>query len=626
MTRTTGPAARRTSTSSARDPRPPTPRTRRRRPVAERAGRRQSVVLGIVLLVSAVFAGRLVYVQAIAGPALAQAAVDARSISNVIIAPRGNILDANGEVLATSVSTYNLILELDQVPAYTLTDDDGAVIGRGATALAQQLAPILGVDVNELGAELVGDPSEETGRKYYVLARKVSPEVRQQVAALRIPGYSEETNSTRSYPNGTVAGPLLGWVNDEGQGADGVESVYSSLLQGTDGVQTYQLGAAGQLIPTGAQSSTPALAGCDITLTIDLDIQYTAEQVITDAVNTYGAEWGAVAVIETETGRIRALADSNPYDPTTPPTERLTQKDELLAPSLQGTYEPGSTGKIVTVSAAVEEGLVTPTTAVEDPYYLTVGGQTFHDHTEHPDQILTTTGVLAESANTGTVNIGSMMSDATRYDYMTKFGWGSSPGLGMGESSGILANYEDWDGRQRYTTMFGQGVAVSLLQNAGVFNTLGNQGMHVDPQLVDGWTCDGVYTANEPSVPEQVVSPETAQTMIGMMESVIDEGGTGTHAAVEGYRVAGKTGTAQTADGAGGLTATTASFVGIVPADDPQLTIAVVVYKPTSGFFGGTIAAPVFHDVAAFALPDLGIAPSTEPATPYPLTPDGDTD
>ena len=597
---------------------------RRTRPVVERAGRRQNVILAVVLLVAAVFAGRLVYVQTIVGPALAQAATDERSFSRLVVAPRGEILDASGEVLATSIATYNLILDLDQVPRYQLVDDDGEVLGYGATALAAQLAPILDVDAAELGARLVGDPSDPTGRQYFVLARKVSAEVRQQVAALNIPGFSDETNSTRSYPNGTVAGPLLGWINAEGDGVDGVESVYTDLLAGTDGQETYELGAAGQLIPSGSQSSTPAIAGCDIHLTIQLDIQYTAEQVITETVKKYGAEWGAVAVMDTDTGRLIALADSKPYDPSDPPTDLIGRDGTMLAPSLQGTYEPGSTGKVVTVTAAVEEGLVTPTTPIEDPYWLTVGGQRFHDHSEHPDQILTTTGVLAESANTGTVNIGALMSDKTRYGYMQAFGWGSSPGLGMGESSGILAPYDQWDGRQKYTTMFGQGVAVSLLQNTGVFNTLGNQGMHVDPQLVDGWTCDGAYTAADPSVPEQVVSPETAQTMMGMLESVTDDGGTGTHAAVEGYRVAGKTGTAQTADGAGGITATTASFVGIVPADDPELTIGVVIYKPSSGFFGGTIAAPVFHDVAAFALPDLGVPPSTEPATPFPLTPDGD--
>ena len=587
-----------------------------------RHDRRQSVILTIVLAVSALFAGRLVYVQTIAGPALAQEAADLRSFSSIIVAPRGEILDADGHVLATSVSTYNLILDLDEVPNYELEDADGEVIGVGATALAQQLAPILGMDAHELGARLVGDPGNSRGRHYFVLARKVSAEIRQQVAALRIPGFFSETNSTRVYPNGTVAGPLLGWVNADGDGVSGVEMVYSSLLTGTDGEESFELGSAGQLIPTGSRSETPAVAGCDIHLTIDLDIQYTAEQAITEAVNTYGATWGAVVVMDTETGELLALADSNPYDPSDPPTDRFAKKDALLSPALQASYEPGSTGKVLTVLSALEEGVVTPTTVIEDPYQLTIGGQTFHDHTEHPDQLLTTTGVLAESANTGTINIGSLMSDETRYSYMERMGWTSSPGLGMGEAAGQVRSPDQWDGRTRFTTMFGQGVAVSLLQNTGVFNTIGNQGMHVDPVLVDGWTCDGEFVENERSEPEQVVSPESSEMMIRMLESVIADGGTGTSASVEGYRVAGKTGTAQTADGAGGITATTASFVGIAPADDPQITIGVVIYKPTSGFFGGSIAAPVFQDVAAFALPDLGIAPSGEDADPYPLAPD----
>lgn len=597
---------------------------RRRRPFSEvgRPERRQNTIMAIVLVLATVFAGRLVYVQAIAGPGLAEAAAADRSFSSVILAPRGDIVDSSGEVLATSVDTYDLILDLDLVPAYELTDASGEVVGRGAAALAPQLATILGMDANELGAELVGEPATSKGRKYYVLARNVSSEIRQQVAALRIPGFSDEPRTSRNYPNGTVAGPLLGWVNSAGDGIVGLEDAYQSMLAGTDGTSAYELGSAGQLIPSGNQSQTGAVPGCDLHLTIDLDIQYTAEQVITEAVETYGAAWGAVSVVETSTGRIVALADSNGFDPGDPPEERYADQNAILAPSYQAIYEPGSTGKVLTVLAALEEGVVTPTSEVNDPYLLTVNGQTFKDHTEHPDQVLTTTGVLAESANTGTINIGSLMSDEARYEYMRLMGWGETTGLGLfGEPSGIVANYADWDGRQRYTTMFGQGIAVSLLQNTGVFNTIGNQGMHVDPQLVDGWTCDGVYEAAPTSDPIQVVSPESSQQMIQMLESVTDEGGTGTNAAVEGYRVAGKTGTAQTADGAGGITATTASFVGIVPADDPQLTIGVVIYKPTSGFFGGTIAAPVFHDVAAFALPDLGIEPSTEAAEPYPLVP-----
>ncbi|MFV0254403.1 MAG: peptidoglycan D,D-transpeptidase FtsI family protein [Beutenbergiaceae bacterium] len=595
------------------------------RPIDGRlSAKRQNVILLLVFALALACTARLVYVQTIAGPALAAAAAEERSLTQALIAPRGDILDRNGQVLATSLVTYNLILDLNQIPAYTARNGDGEAVGYGAAALAPELASILGLDINELGAELVGDPQESTGRGYYVLARNVTPEIEQQVAALRIPGFTAELSSTRTYPNANVAGPLLGWVNSASSGVTGLELAYQEILAGTDGSMTYERGAAGQLIPTASQSQTPAIPGCDISLTIDRDIQYTAEQVISQAVSTYGASWGAVSVMETETGRILALADSGGYDPNSPPEDRFTDQDEILAPSYQAVYEPGSTGKVLTVLSALEEGVVTPTSAIADPYRLTVNGQTFKDHSPHPDQILTTTGVLAESANTGTVNIGSLMTDETRYQYMKMMGWGEPVGLDLvGDARGLLAPYQDWDGRQRYTTMFGQGVAVSLLQNTGVFNTIGNQGMHVDPVLVDGWDCDGVYTAAETTDPLQVVSPDSSAQMIRMLESVTDEGGTGTHAAVEGYRVAGKTGTAQTADGAGGISATTASFVGIVPADDPRLTIGVVIYKPTSGFFGGTIAAPVFHDVAAFALSELGVKPSQAQAQPYPLTPSG---
>lgn len=587
--------------------------------------RRQNVILILILVVALVCTMRLIYVQIVAGPAIAAVAAQERSFSRPLLAARGDILDSDGEVLATSLVTYNLVLDLTLIPTYKKYDGDGEVIGVGATALAPELAPILGMTVNEMGAILVGDPKVSAGRRYFILADDVAPEVERQVAALRIPGFTAEVSSSRSYPNGNVAGPLLGWVNTNDAGVTGLELAYDELLTGTDGTMTFERGAAGQLIPTASQSQTPAVPGCDVMLTIDRDIQYTAERVVTDTVNQYGAEWGAVAVLETETGRILALADSRGYDPGEPPEKRFADANAILAPSYQAVYEPGSTGKVLTVLSALEEGVVTPTTPIEDPYLLTINGQTFKDHSAHPDQILTTTGVLAQSANTGTINIGSLMSDETRYQYMRMMGWGTPVGLNLvGNATGILAPYDSWDGRQRYTTMFGQGVAVSLLQNTSVFNTIGNQGMHVDPRLVDGWVCEGEKTQVRPDDPLQVVSPDSSAQMIRMLESVIDEGGTGKRALIEGYRVAGKTGTAQTADGTGGISATTASFVGVVPADDPAITVGVVIYKPTSGFFGGTIAAPVFQEVASYALSELSVAPSDEVAVPYPVVPGGD--
>ncbi|QOR72145.1 penicillin-binding protein 2 [Ruania alkalisoli] len=576
--------------------------------------RRQAVLLAMLLVVLLAFAARLVWVQIIAGPALADDALDARSYTYTDHAARGSIVDSNGTVLATSVQTYRVVADLMSIPAYAPQDSEGEVTGYGAAAAARDLAPILGLDRNRLGAELVGED------RYHILAREVTPEVWQEVAALNVPGISAEETAERAYPNGSTAGQIVGWVNDEGDGAAGLESSLNSRLLGTDGEFTVEIGATGQVIPTGQNVSTPAVPGCDVHLTIDADLNWYAQRTIDETVDTYGADWGAVVVIDTRTGQILALADSDAVDPNDPGASRYAGSH-----AVQDVYDPGSTGKVLTVLSALEEGVVTPTTPIEDPYRLTTAnGQTFHDHTEHPDQMLTVTGVLAESANTGTVNIGSRMSDETRYEYMQRLGWGTQTGVGLpGETAGLLHHYEDWDGAMRYTTMFGQGVSVNLLQNTGVFSTIANDGVRMPLSIVDGYDCADGYEEVDPGEPVQVVSAESSEQMIRMLESVISDAGTGERAAIDGYRIAGKTGTAQIPDGNGGISDVAASFVGIAPAEDPQIAVGVVVYRPDSGFFGGRIAAPVFHDVASFALQSLGVPPSSEPADPYPLRPDG---
>lgn len=584
--------------------------------------KRQRVIMVIVLILMIVFAGRLVYVQGIVGPALAQDGLDLRMRSpETIYAPRGEIYDAAGQVLATTVETYDIRADLRQIPDYRLRDaDDGTVVGYGALAAAEALIKVLGVPEGkdpaayhaEFAASLVGTNG------YHLVAAGVTPKLWEEVRALRINGLYAETKHKRQYPNDNVAGALLGFVNAEGAGAAGLEYRLDDRLQGVDGTRSAERGAGGQVIPTGQQELTPAIPGCDVTLTIDSDLQWHAQQVIDDTVKTYGAEWGAALVIDNATGRILSLADSWVGDPNKAGSEK---PEAWRLNSVQGIFDPGSTGKVLTVLSALEEGVVTPTTPIADPYTLTTpNGQTFTDHTEHPDQTLTVAGVLAQSANTGTINIGRLMDDETRYEYMRKMGWGQKTGIELpNESAGLLHAPQDWDGRTKYATMFGQGVGVTLLQNTGVFATIGNGGNYLPPRLIDHLDCDGERVASDPE-PVPVVSEESSEQMIRMLESVITgEHGTGHKAAVEGYRVAGKTGTAQIPDGAGGLSDVAASFVGVVPAEDPQLTIGVVIYRPSAGFYGGSIAAPVFSDIAAFALPKLGIPPSTEKAEPYPL-------
>jgi cell division protein FtsI (penicillin-binding protein 3) len=585
-----------------------------------RPERRYNAMLVGVLAVLALFGARLVYIQGLEGPRLAEEARNARLSTVALQAVRGEIVDSAGVVLATSVISYDITVNQRQIPAFEDEPEKGeeGEPSYGAAAAARLLAPILGMRVNELGARLVGD------KGYVRLVRDATPETWQKVRALEINGIGAERKSERVYPNGNTAGNILGFVDWEGTGQAGLELTLQDRLAGRAGTESVEIGAAGQVIPTGARSRTDAVPGQTVHLTIDRDIQWTAQHVVDGAVDRYGAQWGAVLVQEVGTGRILALADSDAVDPNEP---AASPEDSRGSRAVQNVYEPGSTGKIATVASAVEEGLVTPTTAFTVPYhYTTENGQTFKDHTEHPTQPMTTAGILADSSNTGTIQIGQLMSDATRYDYLRKFGLGEQTHLGLpGESAGIVHRPEDWDGRMRYTVMFGQGLAVNLVQNTGVLATLANGGVHVAPRLVDGYTAPGGrYEALDAPAQRQVVSAETAAEMIRMMESVIEDG-TGKKAAISGYRVAGKTGTAQVADGGGGISATVASFVGVVPAEAPRIAVGVVIYKPTSGFFGGTIAAPVFHDVGSFALERLGVAPSTTPPEPYPLAPPGAT-
>ncbi len=580
-----------------------------------RTQRRHTLALALVLALLVVFALRLVYVQAIDGPALAEAAQTSRLRTSVINAPRGEILDSEGVVLATSILTVDVIVDQRQIADFTYEPDGADHKEYGAVAAARLMAPLLGRDERELGAELVGT------RGYLVLAKGVTPEIWQRIKAFGINGVTAENRSDRAYPAGNTAGNIVGFVGRDGKGQAGLELTLNGLLTGTPGARTVEIGSAGQVIPTGQQSRTDALPGTDVHLTIMRDLQWTAQQAVDATVARYGAQWAAAAVIEVSTGRILALADSGAVDPNDP---GASPEGARGSRAVQNVYEPGSTGKVATLASALEEGLITPTTLFTVPYqYRTENGQLITDHTPHATWRLTTTGILADSSNTGTVQIGQLMTAQTRYDYLRRFGLGERTDLGLaGESAGILHAPEDQDGRMRYTMMFGQGLAVNLVQNTGIMATLGNGGVHVTPRLVDGFTePGGRYRPVPPGEQTQVVSQETSREMIRMMESVVEDG-TGKRAAINGYRVAGKTGTAQTADGAGGLSATVASFVGVAPAEAPKIAVGVVVYKPTSGFFGGTIAAPIFHDVAAFALQSLGVAPSTTEPDPYPLNAD----
>ena len=562
--------------------------------------------LGVVLLVMlVVFAGRLVVVQVVDGPAIAAQARDARLSTITVVGNRGSITDSTGVVLASSVPRYDISVNQKLIPANPGSKDES--IPAGAPGVAQQLAPLLGMDPAELGGQLVGD----AGYKY--LVKGVEPKVARQVAQLGLSGINVEQVSARVYPNGALAGDIIGFTNSRGAGLQGLESSLDAQLSGTTGTQVYERGGTGQAIPGGYRSGEAAVDGRSVQLTIRSDVQWKAEDAISQAVAASGASSGEVVVMNPKTGEILALADNDTIDPNHPGKNA----GGALSSAVSDVFEPGSTGKVVTMAAALETGAATPTTQFDVPDAYTVGSQTFHDSHSHKVEHLTTTGILAESSNTGTVQVGQRMSAQTEYDYLRAFGFGSKTGIEMpGESAGILHDVAAWDGRTRYNVLFGQGLAVTAVQAASVYATVANGGVRVAPHLVKGWTePDGTWTPGATAAETRVVSAQTADQLCTMLESVVDDG-TGTSAAVPGYRIAGKTGTAQNL-GTGGYTA---SFVGFAPADDPQVVVAVVLHDPQTSIYGGTVAAPVFSDVTGYALTALHVAPSGVEAQLYPTT------
>ena len=320
-----------------------------------------------------------------------------------------------------------------------------------------------------------------------------------------------------------------------------------------------------------------------------------------------------------KTGQIYALVDSKSVDPNDP---GATDAKDRGSRAVSTVFEPGSTAKTITMAAALEEGLVTPTSHVKAPYeFTTDNDQTFHDAEQHGVEKLTVAGVLAKSSNTGTVQIGSRLTPEQRYKYLTAFGLGTKTNVGLpGESNGILADYKKWDGRQKYAVLFGQALSVTAIQTTQVYQTIANGGVQVQPTIVSGYQdADGNFTPRVAEEPKRVVSEKTAKEVLTMLESVTSDG-TGTAAAIDGYRVAGKTGTAQATCANGSFTCVVASFAGIAPADDPRIVVTVIMYDPKTSIYGGEVAAPVFKDVATFALQELRVPPSQTKATLYPIT------
>ncbi len=354
------------------------------------------------------------------------------------------------------------------------------------------------------------------------------------------------------------------------------------------------------------------MPGHDVRLTVDSDLQWYAQNAVAQRVTETRSLSGYAVVMEVETGRLLAVASYPSFDPGDPSQEG----GSLRSKAFVDVYEPGSTAKVITAAAALEEGVAVPETPVVVPSGMHRGGRPFRDSQSHGTLYLNFAGVLAQSSNMGTILVGEQLEDETLYDYYRRFGLGEKSGIGFpGESPGILAEPETWNASQRYTMMFGQGMSSNAIQQAGVFQTIANGGVQMPASLVAGTTDeDGTEHRPQATEGERVISEDTAGELTQILEQVVSPNGTAPMAMVDGYRVAGKTSTASRYDPeVGKYSGYTSSFVGYAPVEDPEIVVAVTLQRPTvGGFYGGPIAGPVFQDVLRYTLAERGVPPSGE--------------
>ena len=573
-----------------------------------------------LLFISALFltliVAQLFNIQVVQAKNYSEKATNELLRTSIQLAPRGEITDVNGIQLARSVAAETIVVDQTEISDPQLT--------------AEVTSPVLGIPVTELVGLytgkllykkiLVNAPPEiwlnlqETIANYNKKVMKEKGGI-----SRRIVGFFSERSYVRDYPTGTLASSLVGFINDSGEGASGIESSMNKTLSGINGKYIFENGA-GNVIPGSAKSKIKPKAGTSVKLTIDRDIQWVAQDAISAAVKNSHAKSGTVIVMDPKTGQILAQASAPTFDPA---NKKSITLQSIRNPSVQDVYEQGSTGKVITVSAALEEGKVTPTTVYTIPYSLKVGTRTYKDHEKHATERLTTTGLLAVSSNTGAIQIGQSLGQDLLYKYLTKFGLGRSTNSKLpGESPGLILPLDKWTESTLPTNSFGQGYSVTALQATSVFATIANDGVRVPPTVVAGTTdANGNYSKASQGRAERVISTQTAQQMRAMLESVVSDNGTAPSAAIPGYRVAGKTGTAQRYnEKCGCYSGYTASFIGFAPADQPRFVVSVTIQDPSGMHWGGALGGPVFKKVMSFTLQSKGVAPTEGNLKTYPLT------
>ena len=542
--------------------------------------RRIGLLFAGFLFLFCVVGARAFWLQGVQGSKLASEAISQQTEAILLPSLRGSLLDRHGNALAASEDAATIFAVPPEVTKPALA--------------AEKLAPILGLSESKVLGAVTGETT------YSVLAKKVDLPTAKRIERLDLQGIGQDPDSRRTYPQGDLAGQVIGAVGSENQGLTGLELGEESVLHGTDGERRIVTDATGE--PIRLETAQEAEDGEDIKLTIDPAIEAKTEEVLAEVGETYAPKGATAIVMDPRSSQILAMANWPPVDPS---DLSGASAEDLMNRATGFNYEPGSTFKAFTVSAALEEGLVTPETSFYLPSQLHVADRVIEDAEARPPITLTVAQILAQSSNVGAVEIGLELGAKRFSRWIDRFGFGRPTGVQFpGEERGIVPKLDQYSGSTMGNLPMGQGLSVTPMQMMAGYQAIADGGILRRPQLIE--------KVGDEEVPEpkghRVIDAGVAAQVREMLEGVLAAGGTASEVSVPGYQLAGKTGTAQVAEnGTYSETKYVASFIGFAPAQDPRLLVSVIVDEPQGEIYGGSVAAPAFGRIAAFALPYLGV-------------------
>lgn len=582
-----------------------------------RKRRRGTLALAVVLLIVMAFVFRLVDIQVVRAAELNEASVGKRSVPVVTKSIRGDIVDRNAEVLATTELRYDVQLSPKNVSPFHRAQGVETVEISKKEAFTE-IGAVTGQSADEIATIVKEALKKDKKSDFAYVKRSVDLAQLTALKKLNIPWLTFDQNPSRVYPNGAVGGNVVGFVGSENEAQAGIELSQDVCLAGTDGSATYERGADGVALPGSTVVKDEVVNGGTVKLTLDRDLQWQVQQAVNEQATKVRAEWVMAIVMNAKTGEIVAVGEDASVDPN---NVSATPAEKREARSYVAPYEPGSTFKTITTAALFDQGLATPMTTLLTPgSFATAEGAKFNDSFAHGDIPFTLTGIMVQSSNIGISILGSKISNEQRYKYLTKFGIGQSTNSGMPlEDSGMLMSWEDWDVQTQYTTMFGQGVSSTIVQTAGVYQTIANGGVRIPPTLVEECVTEaGKVIKHGSGDSVRVISAEAAATTTTVLENVAQQSWTKQYAEIPGYRIAAKTGTAEQADGNGGYRKSYVhTYAGFYPAEDPQYVTVFSVAHPAAGD-GGVAASRGFKAVAEATIKAFHIPPSTGSANVYP--------